>query len=45
MTVTVGRRELLAALKAHLTAPHMEAYRPRVKHLVRSTALQILEPA
>src|SRR6516162_10705978 len=34
----------LAALKAHLTAPHMEAYRPRVKHLVRSTALQILEP-
>jgi len=34
----------LAALKAHLVAPHMEAYRPRVKHLVRSTTLQILEP-
>jgi quinol monooxygenase YgiN len=35
----------LAALKAHLVAPHMEDYRPRVKSLVRSTALQILEPA
>ncbi len=35
----------LAALKAHLIAPHMEAYRPRVKNLVRTTTLQILEPA
>ena len=35
----------LASLKAHLVAPHMQEYRPRVKHLVRSTALQILEPA
>lgn len=35
----------LASLKAHLVAPHMEAYRPRVKHLVRSTTLQVLEPA
>src|SRR5260370_41276158 len=35
----------LAALKAHLVAPHMEAYRPRVKDLVRSTTLQVLEPA
>ncbi|MBI3861119.1 MAG: antibiotic biosynthesis monooxygenase [Planctomycetia bacterium] len=35
----------LGALQAHLKAPHMEAYRPRVKHLVRSTKLQILEPA
>jgi quinol monooxygenase YgiN len=35
----------LSALKAHLVAPHMEAYRPRVKHLVRSTTLQVLEPA
>jgi len=34
----------LAALKAHLVAAHMEEYRPKVKHLVRSTALQILEP-
>ncbi len=35
----------LAALRAHLVAPHMEAYRPRVKDIVRSTKLQILEPA
>ncbi len=35
----------LAALKAHLNAPHMVDYRPRVKHLVLSTTLQILEPA
>jgi quinol monooxygenase YgiN len=35
----------LTALKAHLVAPHMEEYRPRVKALVRSTTLQVLEPA
>ncbi len=35
----------LPALQAHLVAPHMLAYRPRVKHLVRTTTLQILEPA
>lgn len=35
----------LAALQAHLGAPHMVDYRPRVKHLVRATTLQILEPA
>jgi quinol monooxygenase YgiN len=35
----------LASLQAHLLAPHMQEYRPRVKHLVRSTTLQILEPA
>lgn len=45
-TVTVVEKwSDLAALKAHLVAPHMEAYRPRVKDLVRSTKLQILEPA
>ena len=35
----------LASLQAHLVAPHMQEYRPRVKHLVRSTTLQVLEPA
>jgi quinol monooxygenase YgiN len=35
----------LAALKAHSVAPHMEDYRPKVKHLVVSTKLQVLEPA
>ena len=34
----------LAALKAHLVAPHMQEYRPRVKDLVRATRLQILGP-
>ena len=35
----------LPSLQAHLVAPHMQEYRPRVKHLVQSTTLQILEPA
>lgn len=35
----------LPALKAHSISPHMADYRPRVKHLVKSTTLQILEPA
>jgi quinol monooxygenase YgiN len=35
----------LASVRAHLVAPHMQEYRPRVKHLVQSTMLQILEPA
>ena len=34
----------LPALKAHLTAPHMQEYRTRVKDLVRSVELQVLEP-
>ena len=35
----------LAALQAHLTAPHMLAYRPRVKDFVKMVRLTILEPA
>src|SRR5437870_4668204 len=35
----------LAALKAHLTAPHMWSFRARVKDLVVKTSLQILQPA
>ena len=35
----------LAALRAHLVAPHMAEYRPKVKPFVRSTTLQVLEPA
>ena len=34
----------LATLAAHSVAPHMQAYRPRVKEFVIRTALQILEP-
>lgn len=35
----------LDALKAHMVAPHMVAYRPRVREMVVSTRLQILESA
>ena len=34
----------LAALKAHGAAPHMQAYRPRVKDFVVSTKILILDP-
>lgn len=33
------------ALKAHLVAPHMLEYRPKVKDIVIETKLVILEPA
>ena len=35
----------LAALEAHLSAPHVVEYRERVKDLVAGLALQILQPA
>lgn len=35
----------LAALKAHLTAPHMLEYRPKVKEMVAGVTLEILQPA
>lgn len=34
----------LPALKAHLAAPHMAAYRERVKELVQGVQLQVLQP-
>ncbi len=40
----VEKWENVAALKAHLVAPHMVAYRPRVRDFVVATRLQILEP-
>lgn len=45
VVMVIEKWESLDALEAHLIAPHMEAYRPRVKHLVKSTVLHILEPA
>jgi quinol monooxygenase YgiN len=42
--VIVEQWESLPALKAHLDAPHMHEYRGRVKDLVKSVTLQILEP-
>ncbi len=35
----------VAALQAHLTAPHMLAYRERVRNYVKGVRLHILEPA
>ena len=45
VTVIVEQWESLEALKAHLVAPHMQEYRGKVKELVLSTELQVLEPA
>lgn len=41
----VEKWESLEHLKAHLVAPHMVAYRPKVKPLLVGTKLQILRPA
>ena len=40
----VEKWESLDHLKAHLVAPHMIEYRPKVKDFVQSVKLQILEP-
>ncbi len=45
VVVVVEKWESLAALETHLIAPHMMEYRPKVKPLVKSVALQILSPA
>ena len=37
--------ESLAALQAHLAAPHMGEYREAVKDIVKGVTLQILQPA
>ena len=34
----------LEALKAHLAAPHMAAYREKVRDIVKGVSLQVLEP-
>lgn len=41
----VEKWESLEALEVHLVAPHMLAYRSKVKDLVKGTSLQVLEPA
>lgn len=45
VVVILEKWESLAALKAHLAAPHMAEYRQRVKDLVAGVTLQIVEPA
>jgi quinol monooxygenase YgiN len=42
--VVVEKWASLAALEAHLAAPHMVAYRTAVKDYVVETDLQVLEP-
>lgn len=45
LAVIVEKWETLEHLKAHLAAPHMVEYRPKVKDYVKQVRLQILEPA
>ncbi|HIF33768.1 MAG: putative quinol monooxygenase [Pirellulaceae bacterium] len=44
VVTVVERWEGTEELEAHLLAPHMIEYRKRVKDLVKSVQLQILEP-
>ena len=44
VVVVVEKWRDVAALEAHLAAPHMTTYRSRVKDLVTSVQLQVLEP-
>ena len=43
--VIVEQWESVAALKAHAVAPHMQAYRARVKEFVKGMELRVLSPA
>jgi quinol monooxygenase YgiN len=45
VVTVVEKWDSLDALRAHLQAPHMLAYRPRVKDYVVSVQLQVLQPA
>jgi quinol monooxygenase YgiN len=41
----IEKWESLSHLQAHLAAPHMVEYRPKVKEFIRQATLRILEPA
>ena len=45
VVTVVEKWENLSALQAHLQAPHMAEYRTRVKDLVSSVKLQVLQAA
>ncbi|MCO6454983.1 MAG: antibiotic biosynthesis monooxygenase [Pirellulaceae bacterium] len=44
VVVIVEKWESIETLEAHLIAPHMLAYRARVKPLVAGTTIQVLRP-
>jgi len=43
--VVIEKWESLAALKAHAASPHMAAYAAKVKHLIETRAVHVLDPA
>jgi quinol monooxygenase YgiN len=43
--MVIEKWESVAALKAHSTAPHMLAYRARVKDYIKGMELRLLSPA
>ena len=45
VVVVCEKWESLAALQAHLTAPHMTAWRSEMKDIVRGVSLLILQPS
>ena len=45
VVTVVEQWEDLAALRAHLTAPHMADYKQAVKDIVVGLTLQVLQPA
>lgn len=45
VVVVIEKWESIPALEAHLIAPHMMEYRPKVKDFVKRVSLQILSPA
>ena len=45
VVTVVEKWEGLAALQAHLTAPHLAAFRERTKDVVIKLQLQVLQPA
>jgi quinol monooxygenase YgiN len=45
MVVVIEKWASVEALETHLIAPHMMAYRPKVKEFVKQVSLQILSPA
>ena len=43
--VVIEKWETVASLKAHGVAPHMQAYRAKVKDYVKGMELRVLSPA